>query len=76
MLPSVCTRVFLPYSDLYIELDDNNDSPEAAKVYTVPDFYLQSAVSSMNMIKNNRKQLHTQSNGCCNDSEKGLPVSG
>ena len=32
------TSVFLPYSDLYIELDDNNDSPGAAKVYTVPDF--------------------------------------
>ena len=32
------TSAFSPYSDLYIEFDDNNDSPGAAKVYMVAYF--------------------------------------
>ena len=33
------TSVFSPYSDLYIEFDDNTDSPGAAKAYIVADVF-------------------------------------
>jgi len=45
------TSAYSPYSDLYIEFDDKNDSPGAAKVYMVAGFICRYAILAIKNVK-------------------------
>jgi hypothetical protein len=58
------TSAYSPYSDLYIEFDDKNDSPGAAKVYMVAGFICRYAILAIKKCQTTIENNYTNNQTC------------
>jgi hypothetical protein len=70
------TSAYSPYSDLYIEFDDKNDSPGAAKVYMVAGFICRYAILAIKKCQTTIETITQTIKPVLQGFRKGLPVIG